>query len=165
MFFHPSSEASYGITSISIQLTSTSICSTPRMCPVPSRARVAVQRSAMTRTLAIVLAAASTVVARAATSIHSQTDIMTESVLVPNPPELECGLWLAPSTIPGAGLGMYAGRDFNASESMHRNHNHEPVGDLCVPLVDLDDHYGSTLDLLLGEYVWKYVLNLCFLYN
>jgi hypothetical protein len=133
------------------------------MCPVPSSAWVADQRSATTRILAIVLAAASMVVPRASSS--SQTDIMTGSVLIPNPPELECGLWLAPSTIPGAGLGMYAGRDFNASESMHRNHNHEPVGDLCVPLVDIDDHYGSTLNLLLGDYTWKYVLDLCSLCN
>jgi hypothetical protein len=79
------------------------------------------------------------------------------SAMILNPPDLECGIWLAPSTIPGAGLGMYAGRDFNVSESMHQNHNQEPVGDLCIPFVDLPQHYGEKAGLLWSEYVWGYV--------
>lgn len=45
-----------------------------------------------------------------------------------------CGLWLAPSTIEGAGLGMYAGRSYQEDEFFQN------VGDLLIPIVDIEAH-------------------------
>ena len=46
----------------------------------------------------------------------------------------ECGIYLAESTIPGAGLGMFAGdRDYKKGEGL-------TYGDLMVPLFELDWH-------------------------
>jgi hypothetical protein len=42
----------------------------------------------------------------------------------------ECGLYLAPSTVPGAGLGLFAGHDFTPGSVITR-------GDIVVPIVDL----------------------------
>jgi hypothetical protein len=92
--------------------------------------------------------------ARFTLGVHDGDSAYVEEAMILNPPGLECGIWLAPSTIPGAGLGMYAGRDFDVEETMLRNHENEPVGDLCVPLVDVSEHYGASADLLWDEYVW-----------
>lgn len=62
--------------------------------------------------------------------------------------ELSCGVWLAKSTIPGAGLGMFAGKDFAKNEDLL------PVGDVVVPLVDIDFHLGGGLSLW-DEYAWN----------
>ena len=45
---------------------------------------------------------------------------------------LECGVWIAPSTIDGPGLGMYAGRDFDRQDTL--------MLDLVIPIVDLQIH-------------------------
>lgn len=48
----------------------------------------------------------------------------------------ECGMYLAESTIPGAGLGMFAG---------NREYKEEDIvteGDLMVPIFELDWHNG-----------------------
>ena len=34
--------------------------------------------------------------------------------------DIQCGVWLAPSTIVGAGMGMFAGRDFDDEEEIKR---------------------------------------------
>jgi hypothetical protein len=47
---------------------------------------------------------------------------------------LECGLWLAPSTLKGAGLGMYAGIDYKTGQEVL------PIGDLVVAIPDIDRH-------------------------
>ena len=64
-----------------------------------------------------------------------------------------CGLWLAPSTIPGAGLGMFAGRDFSEGEYLQQDD-----GDLVIPLVDLKEHAQQFKDgdwkFLWDEYTW-----------
>jgi hypothetical protein len=125
---------------------------------VSSGAVVTARLSATTSFLAVAFVAAGVVVGRDAGG-SPQTRTAAAVTVIRHPPELECDIWLARSTIPGAGLGMYAGRDFNASETLHRNHNKDPVGDLCVPLVDLSAHYGETLHLLMHEYVWQYVSN------
>ncbi|CAJ1957082.1 unnamed protein product [Cylindrotheca closterium] len=61
----------------------------------------------------------------------------------------ECGIYLAPSTIPGAGLGMYAGnRDYEAGEGL-------TDGDLLVPIFDLDWHNDyEEYEFLWDEYTW-----------
>ena len=41
-----------------------------------------------------------------------------------------CGVWFAKSTIPGAGLGMFAGRDFQQGQELLAS------GDVVTPIVD-----------------------------
>lgn len=67
----------------------------------------------------------------------------------------ECGIWLAPSTIPGAGLGMYAGRDFRKGDHL------QEYGDVVIPIVDIERHareYSSHKEdwtFLWDEYTWN----------
>ena len=62
----------------------------------------------------------------------------------------ECGIWLAPSSLPGAGLGMYAGRDFAPREPM------QPTGDVVIPMIDIQQQQFARTDFffLWDEYVW-----------
>lgn len=65
---------------------------------------------------------------------------------------VECGIWLAPSTIIGAGLGMFAGRDFDAQEELLH------TGDSMVPIYDYRKNMEaqSKMDqtFLWDEYTW-----------
>jgi hypothetical protein len=58
---------------------------------------------------------------------------------------IECGIWLAPSTIKGAGIGLFAGRDFRKNEFLQ-----EGQGDIVIPLVDV--YFHNKLDV--GVFVW-----------
>ena len=60
-----------------------------------------------------------------------------------------CNLYLAPSTIPGAGLGIFAGRDGFAYG--------DPVsyGDVVVPLEGIKYYNGKSLNFLWDEYTWN----------
>ena len=61
---------------------------------------------------------------------------------------LECHIWLAPSTLEGAGLGMFAGRAFQTDEPL--------AHDLVVPLVDMmlqNEH--ETFTFLWDQYTWN----------
>jgi len=64
-----------------------------------------------------------------------------------------CRVWLAPSTIPGAGLGMFAGTAFG---------EWEPIGtpDIVIPVVDYYHHNpGEQHDFIFDFYgwnVWRY---------
>jgi hypothetical protein len=55
-----------------------------------------------------------------------------------------CGVYLAQSSIPGAGLGMFAGRYFQRNEIVTE-------GDVVIPLSELEWHNGFRLDLFLWE--------------
>ena len=61
-----------------------------------------------------------------------------------------CGVYYAPSTIPGAGYGIFAGRDFHESEWVL-------PGDLVVPLVEMGWNNGHSNDYhhLWEEYQWS----------
>ena len=73
-------------------------------------------------------------------AIASDTDTATSTPV--------CGLWFAKSTIPGGGLGIFAGRDFAKQEPVLPGN-----GDLVVPLIDLDAaQQGKTF--LWDEYTW-----------
>lgn len=68
-----------------------------------------------------------------------------------SPPEDRCGLYLAPSTIPGAGLGLFAGVDFEEGSEV-------TPGDAMVPVRDMNWHNsvrGFTNSFLWDEYVWS----------
>jgi hypothetical protein len=43
---------------------------------------------------------------------------------------LECGLYLAESTIPHAGLGIFAGHDYRIGQDIGN-------GDVCIPFIDM----------------------------
>ena len=62
----------------------------------------------------------------------------------------ECGIWLAMSTLPGAGIGMYAGKDFNRGDNMHPN-----LGDHCIPITDLELNHNDAEFFLWDEYTWN----------
>ncbi|GKY97920.1 hypothetical protein MPSEU_000750000 [Mayamaea pseudoterrestris] len=61
----------------------------------------------------------------------------------------ECSIYLAPSTIPGAGLGMFSGKNYKENDFL-------TSGDLLVPLIDLQAHNGDIdiHDLVLQSYYW-----------
>lgn len=61
----------------------------------------------------------------------------------------QCGLWLAPSTIPGAGLGMYAGQNVVKGQQL------QATGDLALPIIDIMVHVqDSNFWFLWNEYTW-----------
>jgi SET domain len=65
-------------------------------------------------------------------------------------PAQECGLYLAPSTIPGAGLGVFAGnRPYKDGERLG-------PPDLMIPAYDLDWNNGGDMYYFLwDEYTWS----------
>lgn len=65
------------------------------------------------------------------------------------PEATSCGVYLAPSTIPGAGLGMFAGQAYNRNDIVTQ-------GDIIIPLSELDWHNGFQIDFFLWEeYTWS----------
>lgn len=64
-----------------------------------------------------------------------------------NNEELTCGVWLAKSTIPSAGYGMFAGKDFAKDEDL------VPSGDVVIPVVDINIHHEG-IRFLWDEYTW-----------
>ena len=61
----------------------------------------------------------------------------------------ECGVWLALSTLPGAGIGIFAGKNFSTREQFM------PAGDHTVPIVDIIAHNGGrNFFFLWDEYTW-----------
>jgi len=62
--------------------------------------------------------------------------------------DLSCGIWFAKSTIPGAGLGIFAGIAFEEDEEVL------PIGDVVVPIVDKEIHQPDDHNFLWDEYTW-----------
>lgn len=46
-----------------------------------------------------------------------------------------CRLWLAPSSIPGAGMGAYSGVDLEVNEQVQQ------TGDIVIPIMDIATHH------------------------
>jgi len=64
--------------------------------------------------------------------------------------EQQCGIWFAKSTIPGAGLGVFAGRDFAKGQELLAS------GDIVTPIVDLLMHHPENEnDFLWFDYTWS----------
>jgi hypothetical protein len=59
---------------------------------------------------------------------------------------LECGLYIAESTIPGAGLGIFSGVERNVGDEVGD-------GDVCIPIMELDWHHKGTFNPF-NDYVW-----------
>jgi hypothetical protein len=60
-----------------------------------------------------------------------------------------CGVYLAQSTLPGTGIGMFAGRDYEPGEALLE------VGDHNIPIVSLPQHQGHDVFFLWDEYTWN----------
>lgn len=60
----------------------------------------------------------------------------------------ECSVWLARSTLPGTGIGMFAGRNFTRDEKIL------PVGDHTIPIVDMSLHQTGLSFFLWDSYTW-----------
>jgi hypothetical protein len=71
----------------------------------------------------------------------------------------ECGVYLAESTIPGAGLGMYAGnREYKYEDTITE-------GDLMVPIFELDWHNGHlTYNVSTFPFFISFFTLSCYLY-
>ena len=62
----------------------------------------------------------------------------------------KCGIYLAPSTIPGAGMGMFAGHIAYEKGDLVSDF------DLVIPLIEIDWHNGNQFYYFLwDEYVWS----------
>lgn len=60
-----------------------------------------------------------------------------------------CSVYLAPSTIPGSGLGMFSGKYFYENDLVTK-------GDIVIPLSELDWHLGfKDISFLWEEYTWS----------
>jgi hypothetical protein len=63
--------------------------------------------------------------------------------------EDDCGVWFAPSTIPGAGFGIFAGQNYNAGSVILQ-------GELSVPIHDLawNNGYGDNAEGKPPNHLW-----------
>jgi hypothetical protein len=65
-------------------------------------------------------------------------------------PDDDCGLWLAPSTVQGAGLGLFVGRNVTRGRELW--------SDAAIAMVDLHAH--QTNQFFVGPFVWDdYIWN------
>ena len=63
--------------------------------------------------------------------------------------EVQCDVYMANSTIPNAGLGIFTSLDLKIGDPVGN-------GDVCIPIIDLDFHHEDTYNPF-SDYVW-YVL-------
>jgi hypothetical protein len=61
----------------------------------------------------------------------------------------KCGVYLAPSSIPGAGMGMYAGQSYREEDIV-------TPGDVVIPLTDWYSHnwHVNIEEIVLQAYYW-----------
>ena len=62
--------------------------------------------------------------------------------------DLKCRIWLAPSTLQGAGLGMFAGTDFQPEEEFLHG------GDITVAITDITQHNSAPGQSPYGSFLW-----------
>ena len=84
-------------------------------------------------------------------SISSSNSKNSDDFEVAPPHDEQCGVWLAPSTIPGAGLGMFAGKHFETDDVLI------PTGDSVIGIVDIALHNRQQHreTFLWDEYTWS----------
>ena len=63
-------------------------------------------------------------------------------------PTPKCGVYLAMSTLPGTGIGMFAGRDYEEGQDMME------LGDHVIPIVDVNIHQPKDIFFLWDDYTW-----------
>jgi hypothetical protein len=63
---------------------------------------------------------------------------------------LECGIWLALSSLPNTGMGMYAGKAYKRGQPFQ-----SPLGDISVPISDMKSHNEDPgFHYLWDSYTW-----------
>lgn len=90
--------------------------------------------------------------AATASTLASQSQsqsLSPPSPMTPNEDHDECGVWLALSTLPGTGIGMFAGKEFHGGENLMA------AGDHAVPIIDLRLYQNGSWSFLWDEYIWS----------
>jgi hypothetical protein len=67
----------------------------------------------------------------------SPPPMTTTTTTTTTPPPLACGLYLAPSTIPGAGLGIFTALEKEQGDSVG-------AGDVCLPVMEMNWHQSKS---------------------
>ena len=81
-------------------------------------------------------------------TVASSTGGTTTTTPPVAPVILDCGIWIAPSSLPNTGLGMYAGHDFE--------YGAELLSDIAIPIIDLRFHLRDPdFGYLWDSYVWN----------
>jgi hypothetical protein len=62
--------------------------------------------------------------------------------------DLQCRIWLAPSTLQGAGLGMFAGTNFHPDEEFLIG------GDITIAITDIVQHNAAPGQVPYGTFLW-----------
>ncbi len=88
-------------------------------------------------------------------SLHSANDGATETqqscssgICQATTHDSKCGVWLALSTLPGAGIGMFSGKGFAEGEVLMA------AGDHIVPIVETDILHDPDFVFLWDQYTW-----------
>lgn len=76
------------------------------------------------------------------------TDPISPTTTTTNDDDEECGVWLALSTLPGTGIGMFAGKEFRQDETLMA------AGDHIIPIVDFLLYQPANVKFLWDEYTW-----------
>ena len=82
--------------------------------------------------------------------LAEQECLAPEGEMACSPPDTEahqCGLYLAPSTIPGAGLGVFTAHERNPGDPIHSH------GEVCIPVIDLHLHSPDLQPFM--DYYWS----------
>ena len=114
--------------------------------PTPAGASTEVKRATNNEAIQAPAPNASMQTVPRQTGVRSDVQKITVSISDHHPDT--CGVWFAPSTILGAGWGMFAGRDFAKKEKLL------PSGDVEVPLFDISEIHGDDFNFLWDEYTW-----------
>jgi hypothetical protein len=65
----------------------------------------------------------------------------------PPPPKVQCDLYMAESTIPHAGLGIFTAVPKEVGDTVGN-------GDICIPILEMGWHQGSDFFNPFADYVW-----------
>ena len=87
--------------------------------------------------LLLLLSSTTSVVATTTTTSSTSETTSTKDSTKKKKQYKECGVYLAPSTIPGAGMGMFAGN------KQYEKGDIVTEGDIVVPVFELDWHNGK----------------------
>jgi SET domain len=78
---------------------------------------------------------------------REEDDVSEDPVNQENAATEHCGLYMAPSTIPGAGLGVFTAHAREVGDAIHE------AGEVCVPLLDLYQHSPQFQPFM--DYYWS----------
>lgn len=74
--------------------------------------------------------------------------VVVRGVKTSETPMAQCSIYIAPSTIPNAGLGIFTAKPLRDGDVIG-------YGDVLIPIVDFDLHTKGNFTWMLGEYAWE----------